>query len=61
MPIEMEIQGERSDYIFIDPCLVVSTIADKLQLYGLVETIFSDKIDKILDISVFMIMSKNNV
>lgn len=61
MPVEMEIQGERSDYISIGPHLVVSAIVDKLSLYTLLESVFSDKTEKILDIATFMIMSENNV
>lgn len=59
--VELEIVGDRADYISIGPHLVVSKIAERLSLYGLLESIFFDKTNKILDIATYMIMSENNV
>lgn len=59
--IELELARERADYISIGPHLVVEKIADRLSLYGLLDSIFTGKADKILDIATYMIMSENNV
>jgi transposase len=60
-PVELELQGDRADYVAVGPHLVVSKIADKLSLYALLDSVFPDKADKILDIATFMVMSENNV
>lgn len=59
--IELELQTDRCDYVSIGPHLVVSKIVDKLSIYRLLDTIFPEKADKILDIATYMIMSENNV
>lgn len=59
--VELEIQNERADYVSIGPHLVVDKVADKLSLHSLLETIFPDKAEKIMDIATYMIMSENNV
>lgn len=53
--------GDRADFISIGPHLVVDKISNQLSLYSLLETVFHDKADKILDIATYMIMSENNV
>lgn len=59
--VELELQNERADYIAVGPHLVVDKIADRLSLYGLLDSVFSGLADKILDIATYMIMSENNV
>lgn len=59
--VELEVQNERADYVSIGPHLVVDKIADKLSLHSLLDTIFPEKAEKILDIATYMIMSENNV
>ena len=49
--------GDRADLISIGPHLVVDKISNQLSLYSLLETVFHDKADKILDIATYMIMS----
>lgn len=59
--VELEVQNDRGDYVSIGPHLVVDKIADRLSLYCLLDTIFPEKADKILDVATYMIMSENNV
>lgn len=59
--VELQPMGDRSDFISIGPHFVVDSIASRLSLDDLLESIFPDLSNKILDIATFMIMSENNV
>lgn len=59
--IEVEIPSQRSDCISFGPQLVVDKIAHKYGLYDLLQNIFEDEADKILDVATYMVMSENNV
>lgn len=58
--IELEMSPERNDYISIGPEIVVDAIAKKTQLYEILESVFSGRANKILDIATYMVMSENN-
>lgn len=59
--IELLEPEDRSDVMCIGPSFVVNEISHKNELYTLLESIFSDKANKILDIATYMMMTENNV
>ena len=52
---------DRCDFVSIGPHLVVDAIFKQNQLYELLNSIFEDNAEKILDLAAYMIMSENNV
>lgn len=58
--VELETLPERGDYISVGPEIVVDAIAKKTQLDDILESVFPNEADKILDIATYMMMSENN-
>lgn len=52
---------DRCDFVSIGSLMVVDTISKQNQLYELLNSIFEDNTEKILDLAAYMIMSENNV
>lgn len=40
--VELELQNERVEYIAVGPHLLVDKIADRLSLYGLLDSVFQN-------------------
>lgn len=53
--------GERADYISVGPRMVVEKISEKLELKRILEDVFEEDTNKILDIATYMVFSENNV
>lgn len=60
-PVELDVPGERADTVSCGPFIVVDAIARKTQLMDVLESVFSEQWDKILDLATYMMMTENNV
>lgn len=60
-PYEQNEPGDKADFVIAGPHFVVDKISAGNGLKELLETIFKDDSDKILDIATYMMMSENNV
>lgn len=60
-PCDQEEPGDKADFVIVGPHFVVDKISEENGLKELLETIFKDDSDKILDIATYMMMSENNV
>jgi transposase len=60
-PVELDVPGERADTVSCGPFVVVDAIARKTQLMDVLESVFSEQWEKILDLATYMMMTENNV
>lgn len=60
-PVELDVPGERADSISCGPFVVVDSIARKTQLMDVLESVFPEQWEKILDLATYMMMTENNV
>ncbi len=60
-PYEQNEPGDKADFVIAGPHFVADKISAGNGLKELLETIFKDDSDKILDIATYMMMSENNV
>lgn len=60
-PVELDVPGERADSISCGPFAVVDSIARKTQLMDVLESVFPEQWEKILDLATYMMMTENNV
>lgn len=60
-PVELDVPGERADSISCGPFVVVNSIARKTQLMDVLESVFPEQWEKILDLATYMMMTENNV
>ena len=60
-PVELDAPGERADSISCGPFVVVDSIARKTQLMDVLESVFPEQWEKILDLATYMMMTENNV
>lgn len=60
-PVELDVPGERADSISCGPFVVVDSIARKTQLMDVLESVFPEQWEKILDLAAYMMMTENNV
>lgn len=60
-PYEQNEPGDKADFVIAGPHFVVDKISAENGLKELLETIFKDDSDRILDIATYMMMSENNV
>ena len=60
-PVELDVPGERADTVSCGPFVVVDAIARKTQLLDVLESVFPEQWDKILDLATYMMMTENNV
>lgn len=60
-PYEQNEPGDKADFVIAGPHFVVDKISAGNGLKELLETIFKDDSDRILDIATYMMMSENNV
>lgn len=52
---------DRSDVMIIGPSFITNELSKRSELYTLLDSIFSEKANKLLDIATYMVMSENNV
>lgn len=57
----LTLPSERADYVSTGPKMVVDKISDRLELKELLDDVFGDSADKILDVATYMVFSENNV
>lgn len=60
-PVELDVPGGRADSISCGPFVVVDSIARKTQLMDVLESVFPEQWEKILDLATYMMMTENNV
>ena len=60
-PVELDVPGERADSVSCGPFVVVDAIARKTQLMDVLESVFPEQWEKILDLATYMMMTENNV
>ena len=60
-PVELDVPGERADSVSCGPFVVVDSIARKTQLMDVLESVFPEQWEKILDLATYMMMTENNV
>lgn len=60
-PVELDVPGERADSVSCGPFVVVDAIARKTQLIDVLESVFPEQWEKILDLATYMMMTENNV
>lgn len=60
-PVELDVPGERADTVSCGPFVVVDAIARKTQLMDVLESVFPEQWEKILDLAAYMMMTENNV
>lgn len=60
-PYEQNEPGDKADFVIAGPHFVADRISTENGLKELLETIFKDDSDRILDIATYMMMSENNV
>lgn len=60
-PVELDVPGGRADSISCGPLVVVDSIARKTQLMDVLESVFPEQWEKILDLATYMMMTENNV
>ena len=60
-PVELDVPGERVDTVSCGPFVVVDAIVRKTQLMDVLESVFPEQQEKILDLATYMMMTENNV
>lgn len=60
-PVELDVPGERADSVSCGPFVVVDAITRKTQLMDVLESVFPEQWEKILDLATYMMMTENNV
>lgn len=60
-PVELDVPGGRADSISCGPFVVVDSIARKTQLMDVLESVFPEQWEKILDLATYMMMTENNI
>ncbi len=58
--VELLDQADRSDYLSVGPQMIVETISRKIQLFDLLESVFGEDCNKLLDVASYMIMKETN-
>ncbi len=58
--VELELSPERGDYISVGAKVIVEKISEKTQLRDILEGVFPNEVDKILDVATYMMMTENN-
>ena len=59
--VELETPDDRADTVSCGPFIVADAIARKTQLKDILEGLFPEQWEKILDVAVYMVMTENNV
>lgn len=59
--IELEEPSERADYISVGPQIVMGEIAKKTKLYEILENVFPEETERLLDVASYMVMNESNV
>lgn len=60
-PVELDVPGEKADTVSCGSFVVVDAIVRKTQLIDVLESVFSEQWEKILDLATYMMMTENNV
>lgn len=60
-PVELDVPGEKADTVSCGTFVVVDAIVRKTQLIDVLESVFSEQWEKILDLATYMMMAENNV
>ena len=59
--VELEEPTERADFISVGPQVVIERVAEKTNLSEILESIFPEEREKILDLASYMVMNESNV